>query len=81
MESPSSDFSQGHPQTPHHHLYLLQPYSFLCSFANPSLNTISVSLQSQSSPTRLCFSFGPSPDSRGTFQLLSTPPQVLRVPF
>ena len=60
MEFSSLDFFQGYPQTPPHYLCLLQLHS-------SPLNTISVPLWPQSSPTGLCFSLSPPPSPRETF--------------
>ena len=73
-EFPPSDFLQGHSWTPLHYLHFPPSQPFL-------LNSISALSQPQSSPIGPYFSPGPPPSSRGTFQLLSTPPQVPRVSF
>ena len=74
MEFSHPNFPQGHPQTPPLHLCSPSSYSLLP-------NSISTPLQPQSSPTMPCFSLGPPLSPRKTSQLLSTPLQVLRVPF
>ena len=72
MESPPPNFPQGYSWTPPCHL-CSPPSHFLLS------SPIFILLWSQFSPTRPCFSLGPLPSSRETFQLLSTSPQVLKV--
>ena len=61
-------------ESPSHHLHS-SLFHFLL------LSPTSILLQSQSSLTRPCSSPSPLPSSGETFQLLSTPPQALRVPF
>ena len=77
----SSNFLWGHFQISLLCLHFLQPHSPSCHSVDPSLNFISVPLQPQFSPTRLCSSPSSLSSPGGTSQLLDTLLQVLRVHF
>ena len=69
-----SNFLQGHPQTLPYYLHSLSS----CSLLSSSISTLS---QPQSLLIGPCSFPGPLSSPGGTSQFLSTPPQVLGVPF